>query len=298
MNIVFCPYLSAMWSSMKPLYEEHLAAGDDVRVMPLPYCVKYHDGSRSDFAVDEYPVPVTEPSSTFLEEWHPDRIYFHNPYDDHNFITMVDPRFFTKQLASFTSDLVFVPYYTRGFTDGGDIETVIRSEGVRRANHIIVWSEAQKARYASILCKYSVDWMDRIIIKERPSYQFKLMPEEWLLISQGRRLVMLGTSLCSLFGQRRSALDQIAATIRRNQNDDICLVFRPHPLYIDTIKAMMPELEHPYRTILDNFINLEQGILDETPDVEESAYFCTEYIGNPSSIVAIFREQGKPITII
>ena len=242
MSIVFCPYLSAMWSSMKPLYEEHLAAGDDDRVMPLPYSVKYHDGSRSDFAVDEYPIPTVPADPDDLERMRPDRIYFHNPYDDNNAITMVDPRFFTKQLASFTSDLVFVPYYTHGYTDGGDLETIIRAVGVRRADHIIVWSEAQKVRYASILCTYSVDWMRKIIVKERPSYQFKFIPEEWLLISQGRRLVMLGTSLCSLFGQRRGALDQIAATIRRNQNDDICLVFRPHPLYIDTIKAMMPEI--------------------------------------------------------
>lgn len=298
MNVVFCPYLASMWASMRPLYDEHVSSGDNVCVMPLPYCTRNYDGSVSEYIVDDYPVETVQADITDLERMRPDRIYFHNPYDDHNAITMVNPSFFTKRLAACTSDMVFVPYYTHGFTDGGDIETVIRSAGVRRANHIIVYSDAQKRRYADILAEYSIDWPGRIIVKKHPAYSYDTIPAEWDVIAHGRTLVMLGTSLSTLMHQKHYALDRIADIIHANQNDSVCLVFRPHPLYHATITAMFPELERPYRTIIDNFVRLQQGILDTSADVERSVYHCAEYIGNPSSIVAFFREQGKSIQLI
>lgn len=298
MKIFFCPYIAAMWSSMKPLYDEHIANGDDVSVMALPYCTRNYDGSISEYMIDSYPVDVVSPSIGYLERVHPDRIYYHNPYDDHNTVTMVEPHFFTKKLAQCTDDLVFVPYYTHGYFDGGDLETIIRSAGVRRANHIIVYSEEQKKRYASILGEYSIDWMSKIIVKTRPAYEYDAIPDEWERIARGRKLIMLCSSVGTLINERRTALDKISAAIRDNQNDDVCIVFRPHPLYAATIKAMIPELEKQYNAIVSAFVVNEQGIFDASSDVERSAYFCDEYIGNPSSVVAFFRQHGKPIHII
>lgn len=298
MKVFFLPYIAQMWSSMKPLYEEHISAGDDVSVMALPYCTRRYDESISDYRVDDFEVDTIPPSIGYLERVHPDRIYFHNPYDDHNAVTMIEPHFFTKNLANCTDDLVFVPYYTHGYTDGSDLETIIKAQGVRRANHIVVYSEEQKKRFASILCGYSVDWKDRIIIKKRPQYQYGDIPEEWKKIAQGRKLIMLGTSLGTVIDQRDKALDNISRVISENQNNNVCLVFRPHPLYEATLTAMIPGILKRYHIIVDAFINFKQGIFDTTPDVERSVYFCEEYIGNPSSIVAFFRQQGKPITII
>ena len=297
MTVVFCPYLAAMWCSMRSLYDEHVAAGDDVSVMPLPYCTQDYGGNLSPYMVDVFSVPTIPADITALERSHPDRIYFHNPYDDHNRITMVNPSFFSNRLAACTNDLVFVPYYTNAYTDGDDIETVIRSAAVRRSNHIVVWSEAQKERYSSILCEYSREWADRIVVKRRSIRQFEDVPKQWQDVARGRRLVMLGTSLSTLMTGRQVALNRLFDAIRDNQNDNICLVFRPHPLYMATIRAMMPELGRSYRAIVNDFVENNRGILDTTPDVERSVYYCREYIGNASSIVALFREQGKPVRI-
>ena len=298
MRVFFCPYIAHMWSSMKPLYEEHINAGDDVSVMALPYCIRNYDGSISDYRVDDFEVDTVPPSIGYLERVHPDRIYYHNPYDDHNAVTMIEPHFFTKNLAQCTDDFVFVPYYTHGYAGGDDLENIIRSQGVRRASHIVVYSEEQRNRFASILLEYSVDWKNRIIVKSRPRYEYDSIPEEWQKIAQGRKLIMLGTSVGTVIDQKKTALDKIAAVISENQNDEVCLVFRPHPLYEATLTAMIPELVPQYHIMVDAFINFKQGIFDTIPDVERSAYFCEEYIGNPSSIVAFFRQQGKPIHII
>ena len=295
-RVVFCPYLSAMWASMAPLYAEHVAAGDDVTVMSLPYAGRDHSGEVLEYHTDTgYPVPQTVASIHILKEMLPDIIYFHNPYDGNNIITQVQPIFFSKHLAECTDNLVYVPYYTMPGTPGGDLKHIIEAPGVRRANHIVVYSQESANRYMSVL---NID-RERIIIKQRPELRTDYeMPDEWQRIARGRRLVMFGTSLLALMDNEVEELAKICNIIGTYQHKDVCLLWRPHPLYDATLTAMLPKLQKTYRGIVNNFVEYQLGILDTSWDLERAVTLCTEYIGDSSSVVGFFHEQGKPVQII
>ena len=295
-RVVFCPYLSAMWASMAPLYAEHVAAGDSITVMSLPYAVRDSAGTPGEYRTDlGYPVPQTVASIHVLKEMHPNVIYFHNPYDNINAITQINPAYYSRKLAECTDDLTYVPYYTMG----GDLEHIIKAPGVRRADHIIVYSQEQADNYFSVLGQYSVDWKQRIIIKQRPAPRTDYeMPAEWIRIARGRKLVMLGTSLGALLNREDEELALICRTISDNQNSQICLLWRPHPLYDATLSALLPNRLKTYHAIVRNFVEYQQGILDTSWDLERAVTLCTEYLGDPSSVVWFFHEQNKPVRFI
>ena len=69
-------------------------------------------------------------------------------------------------------------------------------------------------------------------------------------------------------------------------------------MYDATLIAMLPYLRNMYHDIVRTFIEYQQGILDTSWDLERAVALCSEYIGDPSSVTAFFREQGKPVKII
>lgn len=296
-HIVFCPYISSMWASMRSLYAEHIAAGDAVTVMPLPYVVRSPSGITLEYKTDtDFPVPVVKADAGLLIEIHPDTIYFHNPYDGNNLITQVRPEFFSKRLAECTDDLVYVPYYTMPMSLGNDAKHIITAPGVKRAHRIIVYSESSARAYLSIL---GSAWEGRIIVKQRPALSMDCpMPDEWAEMARDRRLVMLGTSLSALMNREDEELDRITKAIMDNQNELVCLLWRPHPLYDAALVAMLPALRQRYQAIIQDFTANNRGILDTSWDVERAVALCSEYIGDPSSLVGFFHEQGKPVRLI
>lgn len=298
-TIVFCPYLAAMWASLAPIYDMHVAVGDNVVVMPLPYTTRDRYGQPMTYRLDEFPIHMTAPSMIWLRETHPDTIYFHNPYDDKNTVTMIATEFHSPKLAECTDDLVYVPYYTMSCGDGNDVPHIIMTPGVRNANRIIVYSEASRAKYINVLkSKTRRDWSDRISVMQRPTPKTYTMPDEWKAIANGRRLIMFGTSLSAVLYDNMKEIAKIRNFIESHQSSDYCLLWRPHPLYDATLTAMLPELRRPYREILETFVIHQQGILDTSWNLERAVALSSEYIGDPSSVVAFFKEQGKKITII
>ena len=298
-TVIFCPYLSAMWASLAPLYAEHVAAGDNVIVMPIPFTTRDRNGIPMTYRVDAFPVPTVEPSSSWLRDIHPDALYFHYPYDDRNAVTIISREFFSSRLAEYTDDLIYVPYYTMPCGAGGDVDHIIVAPGVLKADHIIVYSEASRAKYIDVLHRSThADWSSRVIVKNRPKPQTYTMPQEWAEISRGRDLIMLGTSLGAVIYNNAVELAKIRHVIESAQKTDTCLLWRPHPLYDATLTAMLPELRRSYREIVETFIEYQQGILDTSWDLERAVALSSAYIGDPSSVVGFFREQGKPVTII
>jgi len=296
-HIVFCPYISSMWASMSQLYAEHVAAGDNVMVMPLPYAVRSPNGMTLEYKTDtDYPVPVIEADAGLLREMHPDTIYFHNPYDGNNLITQVRPEFFSKRLAERTNNLIYVPYYTIPMSSGNDLKRIMTAPGVKRAHRIIVYSEESARAYFSVL---GSAWEGRIIVKPRQAPRTDYaMPDEWAEMARDRRLIMLGTSLAALINREDEELDRITKTIMDNQNDLVCLLWRPHPLYEAALTSMLPELRERYHAIVRDFTANNRGILDTSWDVERAVALCSEYIGDASSVVGFFHEQGKPVRLI
>jgi len=101
-EVVFLPYKASMWDSLESVWK---AAGEDLDcdayVIPIPYYDRMQDGSFGEmhYEGNQYPeyVPVTWYKDYDFEKRKLDIIFIHNPYDDCNYVTSVDP-FFTRTI--------------------------------------------------------------------------------------------------------------------------------------------------------------------------------------------------------
>ena len=148
LEVVFFPYKASMWDSLESIWKAvdedentdayvipmwdslesvwMAANGDpdcDAYVVPIPYYDRNRDGALGVYhyeggSLPEY-VPIVYYENYSLEERRPDIAYIHNPYDQGNYVTTVDPRFYSAELKKYIDKLVYIPYYT---TTGGMAE--------------------------------------------------------------------------------------------------------------------------------------------------------------------------------
>lgn len=292
MKVIFCPYCAAMWRSLEPLYMEHVKAGDDVKVMPLPYWVKDSAGNLAYKKDDGLLLPaginLVHHEDIDLKAEQPDRIYIHNPYDGDNRITSIDPVYFSDRLKACTRELVYVPYYTLA---DGDIESAIMAPGVFNADKIICWSESQADSFRRFMDPV------RLVVKQRPPVQEKRIPDKWREKMKGRRVILFNNSLGSLMQSPDREIKKISHCLRQYDGGPVCILWRPHPLFLDTLRALYPRLAWHYINIINRFRESD-GIYDDSWDLDRAIQAADEYLGDPSSVVYAFRETGKPITII
>lgn len=288
-RVLFCPYCAGMWRSLEPLFKQEKKAGHDVRTMPLPYYVRDLSGECREKKNDGplFPTGINLVYDMDIAEWHPDRIYIHNSYDGGNRITCVDPAYWSEKLRACTDELVYVPYYTIA---DGDIESALRAPGVHNADRIIVWSEAQAANFY----RHVEPW--RVYVRQRPKPRKKKIPAEWAGKINGRRVILVNNSIGSLIASPDRELKKLAHLFTEHRSTGDCILWRPHPLFLATIRAMFPMYEREYMALFDRFP--DDWILDETWDVDRAIQAADEYLGDHSSLVYAFRETGKPIKII
>jgi hypothetical protein len=150
-------------------------------------------------------VPITHYDAYNLETRHPDAIYIHNPYDDCNYLTSVDPRFYSKELRNYTDCLVYIPYFVLEEPNPNDPRVVESISGfatqpaVINAHKVIVQSEAMREVYIKALLekygdipKYRKFFESKISGEGSPKFDKVCnttkadieIPDEWLKIVQ------------------------------------------------------------------------------------------------------------------
>ncbi len=81
--------------------------------------------------------------------------------------------------------------------------------------------------------------------------------------------------------------------------DDVCLLWRPHPLLESSLMSMRPQYLEIYYKLKDHFLLNNIGIFDETPDIEKAIGVSDVYIGDAgTSVTSLFGIAGKPIFIL
>ena len=164
LEIVFLPYKASMFDSLESIWR---AADKDptcnAHVIPIPYYDRNPDGSLGEMHYEgaDYPdyVPIVHYEAYKLDLMKPDIIYIHNPYDGNNFVTCVDPRFFSSNLKNYCEKLVYIPYFVLAEPDPNDEKTLeniahfVITPGVLNADNTIVQSEAMKQAYVNILLR-------------------------------------------------------------------------------------------------------------------------------------------------
>lgn len=302
-EILFMPYKASMWDSLESIYEAASRADDcHVTVMPVPY---YHVNAERTELLTEYEgmqfpenVPITDYRQYSIPDMLPDVIFIHNPYDEKNRVTSLPERYFSSELVKYTNHLVYVPYKVCG-KQVKDMYCVM--PGVKNAWRVFVQSERVRETYI----KYQPE--EKIVVLGSPKIDKVLYneahkpkpPKEWENILAGRKVFLLNTHLSSILNDSMDMIrwmEELIAVFR--ECDNAAVIWRPHPLSMETATALKPEFLNEYKRMIADFRKLENGIYDETADVHTTMALADAYIGDgSSSLVIMFGVTGKPLYV-
>lgn len=330
-EILFLPYKASMWDSLESIW---LAAKDDPRcecfVMPIPYYDKNPDGSFGLFHYegDQFPeyVPITHYEKYNISFCRPDIIFIHNPYDGNNYVTSVDPRFYSSELKKYTDMLVYVPY----FVSVDDVqEHFCLLPGVFYSDKVIVQSEKVRQTYIRVFenflrekqreLKNNTGKIDGYLWKEikkmaeskfialgSPKFDKVLnskpedfsIPQEWQSKIKNRKVVLYNTTISSLLNNKDTFVKKLRYVFDCfRKREDVVLWWRPHPLLESTIKSMVPEILDEYVQIVKEYREEGFGIFDDTADIHRAIAVSDAYYGDGGSLIAMYEVTGKPIMI-
>lgn len=331
-EVVFLPYNASMWDSLESVW---MAARDDEEcdayVVPIPYysfdenhCVKefHYEGDR-------YPdyVPITSYQEYDLELRHPDMIFIHNPYDECNAVTSVAPEYYAVKIKDYTEKLVYIPYYVLSEIEPDD-EVAIENmkhfcylPGTRYADQVIVQSENMREIYINEYLKAAKEAGEKITREELEKRILGLgspkldkvnttkvedlnIPDEWLKLivkSDGswKKIIFYNTSLTSFLKAGEQMLRKIQDVFRifKENQEDVALLWRPHPLMQETVANSYPELWEQYQEMVQQYREEGWGIYDDSAELERAVGISDAYYGDSSSVVTLYQETGKPVMI-
>ncbi len=304
LEIVFLPYKASMWDSMESIY---LAAKADPSchavVLPIPY---YDRNSAHELATkhDETNLFPSYIGCKSCEEYdlqveQPDIIYIHNPYDGGNVVTSIDPRFYSNVLKNECTKLVYVPYYVSA---GGIHSFQLDYRAYSFVDYVIAQSFHLLPYFSTMIRK------EQFIVTGSPKFDQMLavcntpakMPEAWKEKASDKKLFFYNTSIEEAFLYREGFLKKLEYVFHQfKDREDICLIWRPHPLLEATFSSMLPELGRKYLAIRERFIQDGEGIYDDTESPEQAMVLADVYLGGwTSSLATMFGITGKPLFLL
>lgn len=302
-QIVFFPYKAEMWDSLESVW---LACKEDSRcdckVVPIPY---YSFDAKKNvwvyhYEMNRFPadVPVVHYLDYDLSEG-ADAAFIHNPYDEYNYVTHVYSDYYSYHLKKYVKKLFYVPYYV---SSGGVSKGKSMLSAFAHADYLMLQSEYFKEgmkeheHYRKAVVVGSPK-LDRVI---RLCREGGAIPEEWSAVLDGKKSLMLNTSISTFLQDGEAYLDKLLYLFESvKKRDDVAIVWRPHPLLQSTLESMLPHLLNRYLDLQRYFIEEKVGILDDTPDVTNTVAITDGYIGEAaSSVTTLFEVAGKPLFIL
>lgn len=332
-EIVFFPYKASMWDSLESIYLTAKDDPDcDAYCIAIPYYDLNADGSFGEMHYEggDYPnnIEVIDYETYNFEERRPDQIYIHNGYDNWNLVTSVHPRFYASNLKKYTEQLIYIPYFILGEIEP-DNQTVIDGikhfiwqPGVVYADKVVVQSEKMKQIYVNEYFKAAKAYgltgkhLDREYLEQKflglgsPKIDKVLntrkqdleIPSEWLKVIEKpdgswKKIIFYNTGIGALLMNNEKWVDKIEDVLRIfNENQkEVALLWRPHPLIENAMKSMRPGILQRYMQIKNRYINEGWGIYDDTADMDRAVVISDAYYGDASSIVQLYQKTGKPI---
>lgn len=150
---------------------------------------------------------------------------------------------------------------------------------------------------------------DKILNSCREDYE---LPQEWKKKISGKKVILYNTGLseflksstqqtettgecpaaeCWYFIKMKSIMEVFKG------RDDVLLWWRPHPLFETTISSLRPTLLQEYQKIVREFIEMDEGIMDDTQDLHRAIAWSDGMISDESSLLLLYAATGKPFYI-
>lgn len=309
MEMLLLPYKASMWDSLESVWKEAHADEDcDAYVIPIPYFDRNPDGSAKEahYEAELFPnyVPITHYEKYDYINRKPDAIFIHNPYDGANLVTSVHPFFYSDNLKKFTDCLVYIPYFASA---GGMSEAASLCPVYLNADYIVIQSEKYRKYYDKSIpdekfLAFGSPKFDSVIHKcQNPPEP----PAEWkarMTKADGskKKVYFYNTSIGGMLADTDAFLKKMAYVFEAFEgSDDVCILWRPHPLLDATFDSMRVAFKPRYEELKRHFIESGLGIYDNTPCMEDAIALSDAYIGDAStSVTSFFGIAGKPMFIL
>lgn len=320
-EVLFIPYNVSMWDSLESVW---LATKNDEQVdsyvMPIPYYDVLPDGNlgNAHYEGDKYPsyVPIEYYEDYSLEKRQPDIVFFHNPYDGKNAVTRVDEKYYAAYIRKYTQLLVYVPYMVsnigparhqcvmpgvlysdRVITQGGSVyklycECYTKAIKEAKLEDYFIGAKEKFLPYGSPKIDKLLNMIQKGNIKVPTEWEKKIYKKN----NTKKRIILYNLSLGTLLENDSDYLKKIkyVLTVFENNQEDILLIVRPHPLMINTLNSMRPGLKDEYCEMMEEYKYKGWGIYDDTPDPNLSMAIADAYYGDDSSMLTMFGVTGRP----
>lgn len=304
-KVAFFPYKFSMWDSLESIWEA--ANRDekcDCQIIPIPYYTKDDEDkfTRLHYEGEDFETgcSIIDYRKYNLEEEQPDIMYIHNPYDQYNAVSMVEPRFFSDELKKYGGMLVYVPYYMSGCCSKYENLDIAYGKGALNSDYIIVQSKALKEAYQywgfpsrRILALGSpkIDAIHKLISEEQ-----QINPE-WHKKVAGKKVVLLNTSI-STFLNKEGWLKEIKEWAEIILQSGMTLIWRPHPLLADAIQTLGKEQEEQFQQLTELITEAECGLIDMEADAYSAMKVSHAMISDYSSLILQYTFTGKPVLML
>ena len=297
-SIAFLPYKRSMWNSMASVYEECKASGIDAHCYPIPYLRMKDNGKEVDCMDSDFAMfgDIAEPIETLKQA---DYIAIHYQYEDHNKVTNMMPEYFTKTLKErYGAKIVYLPYGIGASTGVFAIQP-----GCRDVDYAFLESKLTAERFIAAWLTQGVDFNGRCFGYGSAKLDVarrlqKVVPNEWAEILENRTVTLICNSLGPFLTNPYKEIDAYERYIIRELYEEHSVIFRPHPLLRSTIRSMRPDMMERYEAFIRAVSNWDYVIVDESEFLERAISAADNLISDPSSVVSMWRETGKPYKMI
>ena len=301
---VFLPYKASMWDSLESVWMAAAAdSGCETFVIPIPYYDKNPDGSFGAVhcEAEQFPadVPLTDMEAYDFDEHRPEIVFIHNPYDYANYVTSVDPFFYSESLKKYTDCLIYIPYYA---TTGGMAAAQVMCPAYVHADYIVIQSKEHRKYFAQDIPddKFLAFGSPKFDSAIRKCREPKEAPSDWKDKLKDRTVYFYNTSIGGMLGDTDAFLKKMRYVFDTfKDRKDACLLWRPHPLLESTFDSLRRGYKADYDVLKREFLENDIGIFDTTPDIESSIALSDVYIGDAgTSVTSLFGVAGKPLFIM
>lgn len=304
-RIAFFPYKYSMWDSLESIWN---AASEDAncecQIVPIPYYTKGRDGK---FSIKHYEgeeflkiCSIVNYEEYFLEKEQPDIMYIHNPFDQYNLVTMIEPRFFSTELKKYGGILVYVPYYISGYCIKYEDLNLIASRAVVNSDYIILQSESLKKAYEywgipeKKLLTLGSPKVDAVINVKRNNG----LSKNWETKLKGKKVILLNSSIGELLNNSNYLIELQKNISSILEKRNFALIWRPHPLLYDTIIEMRRKEKEKYEEIVKMVMVSANGVIDDNCDAKTAMWNSDAMISDYSSLLMQYTFTGQPVLVL
>lgn len=323
-RIAFVAYNADMWDALASVHAEALKDPEaEVHTIVVPWYEKNDNGEltvkHDESAKFPGDIKLTPWEQYDYRQIRTDVVFCHNPYDSFNKLSVIQPQFFIRNLRPFVRTLVYVPYFVsfNGFVP----KNRLMSAGMDHADLVPMENDRIRAQYLSVYRKFGEDnncWdkmepgqgkfmslgspkFDRVRF---PQPEDLVIPEEWKSVllddqRQKKPAVFYNISIQAFCDRPEKMLNKIEAVLNvfRVRHEQVAFIWRPHPLYRESVARFYPEGLARYDRLVAEFRTEKWGVYDDTSNMYRSMILSDMYYGDWSSVVTLYRLMGKPLLI-